>query len=173
MSSNHSGNVQPEIDKEEHVGLALAKRVALVVQDTGGNWIQLTGLDLANGNPLGVALLDGTTGSPLTMRNPKLLAYSSLSASHTAIYSVPSGSKAVIYQMRFENSGSTQRTISIGLQPDPMAATTSTPWHATLDPGESCDLLEEPLCLSSQNAVKGHQDLGTDVTLTITGEELT
>ena len=173
MSTKHSGNVQPEIDNEEHVGLALAKRVALVVQDTAGNWIQLTGLDLANGNPLGVALLDGSTGSPLTVRNPKLLAYSALTTTHAAMYTVTTGSKAQVKQVRCMNSGSSTRTVTVGLRPDPGVATTTVTWRAVLQPNEAVDLLDEDLCLSSQNAIFGKQDTGTDVTYEISGEELT
>lgn len=173
MSGSHSGNVQPGLDLEEHVGLALAKRVALVVQDTGGNWIQLTGLDLANGNPLGVALLDGSTGSPLTVRNPKLLAYSSLTSTYASMYAVPSGSKAQVKQIRAINEGSSNRTVSVGLRPDPGVATTTITWIAVLAAGESVDFLDEDLCLSSQNAIFGKQNSGTDVSYAINGEELT
>ena len=64
MSDSHTGNVQPQLDLEEHHGTAQAKRVILFGLDPDtGQFVAPTVFDYSSANPLAVVLTHPGTGT--------------------------------------------------------------------------------------------------------------
>lgn len=73
MSSSHTGNVQPQLDLEEHQGTAQAKRVVLFGLDPDtGQFVAPTVFDYSSANPLAVVLTHPGTGTAYSATTTRL-----------------------------------------------------------------------------------------------------